>query len=155
MIFDIRIILYSARRIAIAEESPSLTTAKVESAKDILLKIIDLHPIAKLNGAADLCPSTSRVRIATIILKAIILSSRCAIDCCAIHCVVQSRWLVVSQHICGNVLWRRTTAAYPKQEAENLWGPRSEYSTRRAATTSCRIMPHIRTLVTVGLPEVA
>lgn len=57
MIFDIRIVLYSARRITIAEESPSLTTAKVESAKNILLKIVDSHPIAKLNSAADFCPS--------------------------------------------------------------------------------------------------
>ncbi len=60
MIFDISIVLCSARRIAIAKDSPSLMTANVESAKDILLKIVDSHPIAKLNGAADFCPSRGK-----------------------------------------------------------------------------------------------
>ena len=77
MIFDIRIVLYSARRITIAEESQSLTTANVESAKNILLKIVDSHPIAKLNSAADFCPS--RGKIVTIILMVIIRSRRCTL----------------------------------------------------------------------------
>ena len=90
MIFHVRIVLSSARKIAIAEESLSLTTAKVKNAKNVLLKTGDSHPIAELNSTSDFCPSTSRDRVATIILKAIIRDSRCAIGGCAIYCVVRT-----------------------------------------------------------------
>lgn len=86
MIFDIGIVLYSVRKITIAEKFLPLTTANIKSAKNIFLKIVDFHPIAKPNSAADFCPSKGK--IVTNILIVIIRSSKCAIGSCAIYCIV-------------------------------------------------------------------
>lgn len=86
MIFDIGIFLYSLRKITIAEEFLSLTTANIKSAKNIFLTIVDFHPIAKPNSAAAFCPSKGK--IVTIILIVMIRSSKCAIGSCAIYCIV-------------------------------------------------------------------
>ena len=102
MIFNFRIILYSARRTAITKKSPSLTTTNIEYAKNILLKILNSHAITKLNDAADFC--SNKYKIITIIFEVIIWSSRCVIGSCAIHCVVQSRCLVD----CKKIRWDRS-----------------------------------------------
>ncbi len=63
----------------------SLTTRSVESSKNILHKVVNSHPIAKLDGATEYRPR--RCKVVTIILTILIWSSRLAI-CSAIHVVV-------------------------------------------------------------------
>ena len=92
MIFNFKIILYSARKITINKEFPSLTTTNVECVKNIFFKILNSHTITKLNNVAEFC--FSRCKVVTIIFEMIIWNTRCTIGSCAIHCVVQSRYLV-------------------------------------------------------------
>lgn len=86
MIFNFKIILYSARRIAITKKSLSLTTINVKYMKNIFLKIRNSHTITKLNGVANFC--FSGYKVLTIIFKVIMRSSRCTIGSYVIYYIV-------------------------------------------------------------------
>lgn len=98
MIFNFRIILYLARKIAIIKKSPSFMTINVEYAKIIILKILNLFAITKLNGAPNFF--FSECKVVMIIFEMIIRNGRYAISSCAIHYMVQNRCLIDCKKIC-------------------------------------------------------